>query len=755
MNEFSKILFDFMIYKIKESLYSVENIKNSAYEDWFGYKENSDINTDLFPFNIADHIVKGGNSKQTDIAQEKLFSVFNKLNIDKVDGANTANYFYPLNLLTESPNYPTSNGENNEVSYSEIYEEILKWIKKDGNIKKGINEILPLLERNLSFIPAAECGENDISLFDYIKMTTALAACAYRYAEGSGNKDLSGTGTDELMKEKMFLMFSCDFSGIQKFIYNIKSSNALKSLRSRSFYLEIFLENIIDELLEAVGLYRTNLIYTGGGHAYIMLPNTNDVRNKVEKYFSHIKEWLIAKYDISLYLAYALYECSGNDLCNKNAAEEPYKKIFTNLSRQLSSKKLNRYSVGDIKGLNSKKNNSERECSICGRSENLKNDDICENCRAFAAISKSILTEKYIVVSNEKPDSAIPCFEMPSVSGNNYVFMSDNYEGVDNIKRMYVKNYADFDSGATVLFMGDYYPGEDMYEMSKLAEKATGINRIGVMRADVDNLGGAFVSGFRRNGENHEGLLRTAALSRQLSLFFKYHINSILKGDGVDKQFSLIGENNENKKKNVIIVYSGGDDVFIVGAWNEVIEAAVDIRRAFERITVSRLTFSAGIGIFAPSYPIHKSASDTGELEDMSKLVDGKDSLSLFGTVQGENHTYNWKTFTGSVTEKLNVINSYFSELKKTADSEEVQEEMRGMAFVYRMLELLRGADEKINIARFAYMLARLAPNEKNENAYEAYKKFSEKLLNWAKKYDERKELLTALYIFVYLNRKG
>ena len=216
----------------------------------------------------------------------------------------------------------------------------------------------------------------------------------------------------------------------------------------------------------------------------------------------------------------------------------------------------------------------------------------------------------------------------------------------------------------------------------------------------------------------------------------------------------MIGENNENKKKNVIIVYSGGDDVFIVGAWKEVIEAAVDIRRAFERFTVSRLTFSAGIGVFAPSYPIHKAASDTGELEDMSKLADGKDSLSLFGAVQGENHTYNWKTFTGSVTEKLNVINSYFSKLK-TVDSKEHQEEMRGMAFVYRMLELLRGADEKINIARFAYMLARLAPSEKNEQAYEAYKKFSEKLLNWAKNGEKRKELLTALYIFVYLNRKG
>ena len=50
--------------------------------------------------------------------------------------------------------------------------------------------------------------------------------------------------------KRSFLLLSMDMSGIQDFIYNISGSKALKSLRSRSFYLEIMLEVIVDQLLE-------------------------------------------------------------------------------------------------------------------------------------------------------------------------------------------------------------------------------------------------------------------------------------------------------------------------------------------------------------------------------------------------------------------------------------------------------------------------------------------------------------------------
>lgn len=44
--------------------------------------------------------------------------------------------------------------------------------------------------------------------------------------------------------------------------------------------------------------------------------------------------------------------------------------------------------------------------------------------------------------------------------------------------------------------------------------------------------------------------------------FFKCYINELL----------------EKEERKVTIVYSGGDDVFLVGAWNDVIAACVDLK---------------------------------------------------------------------------------------------------------------------------------------------------------------------------------
>lgn len=50
-------------------------------------------------------------------------------------------------------------------------------------------------------------------------------------------------------------------------------------LRGRSFYLDIALENIVDELLEELHLSRANLIYCSGGHFYILADNTKETQD--------------------------------------------------------------------------------------------------------------------------------------------------------------------------------------------------------------------------------------------------------------------------------------------------------------------------------------------------------------------------------------------------------------------------------------------------------------------------------------------
>ena len=166
---------------------------------------------------------------------------------------------------------------------------------------------------------------------------------------------------------------------------------------------------------------------------------------------------------------------------------------------------------------------------------------------------------------------------------------------------------------ATKLWVGDYTTG-DTFE--KFAQKAEGIKRIGVLRADVDNLGQTFVAGF---AGKYATLSRTAALSRQLSIFFKYYIRSILKNG----EYHIDGEKEVDRKKCNYCIF-GGDDVFIVGAWNEVIELSIDLQEKFKKYTQGTLSISSGIGIYECTYPIGAIANETGEMEAESKRMPEK-----------------------------------------------------------------------------------------------------------------------------------
>ena len=94
-------------------------------------------------------------------------------------------------------------------------------------------------------------------------------------------------------------------------------------------------------------------------------------------------------------------------------------------------------------------------------------------------------------------------------------------------------------------------------------------------------------------------LFRAAAFSRQMSLFFKYHINGLLQGLCVS------------------IVYAGGDDVFLVGAWNHTLQAALRIQKHLRSYTCGALTISAGIAMFNEHYSIRAAAKQTAALEEL------------------------------------------------------------------------------------------------------------------------------------------
>lgn len=669
-----------------------------------------------------------------------LASVFNILN------GNNEHMHYARQVMDPDAgiNYPTDTEISMDKSfYAEVVDRIQDNLLGIDISHEYINSLLSVMEANLMYIPSSTSKRElaDISLYDHVKLTAAIAECIYRYTLENGivnYRELLFEDKEKTIWDRdMFLLYSIDLSGIQNFIYTISSSGALKGLRARSFYLELIMEHIIDELLDELMLSRACLIYAGGGHCYILLPNTESIKKAVQKKADETNDWFMEQFGTELYLADGYAVCSAATL--KNEPIGSYSELYQTISRQISKKKSHRYQAQHIRLLNTRSQRGDRECRICRRTEGLDELDRCPICAALEKLSGAILYQDYFIIMMEAPEEALP------LPGNKYLLAGDKkkllrlMEG-DSYVRSYTKNQMYTGKHVTTkLWVGNYNVKGETFEA--LADKADGINRIAVLRADVDNLGQTFVNGFKRSdGKNqYETLSRTAALSRQLSVFFKCYINNILKC-GISHALSCGDE------RQLDIVYSGGDDVFLAGAWNDVIDAFIDIRNAFRRFTIGTLTISGGIGIYDSHYPINRMAYGTAELEDYSKSLDGKNAITLF------DHTgrYDWEIFIKDVIgAKLIALKRYLG-----------QTDQRGKAFLYKLLELLRAEDGRFNRARFVYYLSRLEPKINNPDPdavaeREAYRAFAAKMYQWSMTAEERRRIVTAIYLYIYLTRES
>lgn len=617
-----------------------------------------------------------------------------------------------------------------------------------GTAPDAVDPLLAALACYTGSVPAvaAAAPVQDISLFDHLKLTAAVGACLSEDlldAEQTGLASALLQDDAALARQEAFLLYSADFSGVQKFIYTVAAQGALRSLRSRSFFLEFAMEHYLDELLRVCGVSRANLLYSGGGHCYLLLPNTPGVRQAADAWNARFNQWLFAQFGTRLFLAHGYTACTANDLTNTPAAAAPYKAMFHRVSAAVAAHKLHRVTAAQLRSLNHMAaKDPGRECAVCGRSDMLAPGQTrCSWCALFETLSPKIQNDAVIFV--ETAPDAPRDFTLPTADGEaGITFLTETaararlHAGAAP-RHIYLKNAVTARlPGATPLSVGTYAAAN---QMEQLAQGAQGIQRLAVCRMDVDDLGQAFVAGFEQPDETdpvrrarYVTLARTAAFSRQMSLFFKQTINDLLSGDALG-QPSL----------QVMVVYSGGDDVFLVGAWNDTIQAAVRIRQAMTEVTCGALTISAGIGLFDDHFPIRTAALQTAGLEDAAKSLPGKNAVALFGN--GTENAYSWEVFTQEVLgRKVAALEAFLADPAAG----------RGNSMLYNMLELLRSADQdRVPLARYAYLLARLAPPSQ-EPEFAQYERFSKQMYAWVLSPEDRRQLITAINLYVYRYRK-
>lgn len=745
----------------------------------------------------ADNIASGMDRRENE-GEEKGFDP--KLNLDSIFSVfysdkeiQVANK-YPLIYkdINKAFNYPQ---KDISLATNSNYEALLNKIKshfitKDIN-QISINQLLQIIEEGFSYVPSSTNRAEvcDISLYVHSKITSAVASCMKLYFDEQQIQDYKkycfNSGSKIFRNEKIYLLISGDISGIQDFIYTIPSKGALKTLRGRSLYIDLLLEEFIDEYLEQIGLSRANVLYSGGGHFYILAPNIKDTKKAIDKLQAKMNRWLMENIGINLYLAIGTAECSANNLMKSEAQGN----LFATVNKKLKDDKTIRYSKDEdfleyIFNVEKEEDTAKKECNICHNlvdklwEYNSDEEIACEFCLNLYKLGQDILTQDLVfVISEEKIDGGIKIFG----KDKDLYMYAVNIEDIDMFKekilRIYSKNNLLENDLAIRLYLADYSAkneNDEVMTFDDLAKSSCkidkGIKRLGVLRLDIDDLGIAFSSGFVSDKDKIEDNLRYATLSRyadlskDISMFFKVAINKICAGDLIgcvdfeEKAFNIFGIAKAPKRK-VNIIYAGGDDLFLVGAWDEVLEVAIDINRAFKQFTNGKLTLSAGMAMFSPTYPISKMAEIAGLLVQMSKSKKDKNSIALFGMetnlkANGQlecKHIYTWEDFEMKVCkEKMNYLLARLS-----FDGDKFNKLSVGKSLIYRLMDLIQLADEdKLNIARFAYVLARMQPKQdKDEQKRKVYEDFVSKMYQWINNNEDKKQLATALNLLVYYLR--
>ena len=151
------------------------------------------------------------------------------------------------------------------------------------------------------------------------------------------------------------------------------------------------------------------------------------------------------------------------------------------------------------------------------------------------------------------------------------------------------------------------------------SETLYGSQLLGVLRADMDNLGLLF----RRGLGDVKSLSRVATLSRMTDLFFSGWVNENLKNPPEGSDFDRI-----------YTVYAGGDDLCLVGPWDTIIDFTQTMAEAFRRYTAGtpNVTLSAAVSVTKPKFPIATSARRAGELLQAAKDA-GRNRVNLFGVI--------------------------------------------------------------------------------------------------------------------------
>ncbi len=547
-----------------------------------------------------------------------------------------------------------------------------------------IENMLSAMQQAAWAIPSAASTPN-VSLYDHSRMTAALAVCLsekpvedIKALLGAVTHQFQGNATEsdiQLLKQPAALLIGGDISGVQDFIYTVSAKKAAQTLRGRSFYLQLLTEAVLRFVLSELGLPYSNVIYSGGGHFFLLAPpsaaaHLPQIRRQVTKK-------LLEHHSVALYLAL------GESLVPVNGfATGAFPQHWQAMHRNLAEAKQRRYIelgddfYGDIFTPPQTGGNPDATCAVCGEDasqvtnieedpndENLPPLQICNLCRSFyEVIGKNLPTARFVALGwgPAKPKPRGSALNTLESFGMQVRFLKRADDAIDLPAAQRLTIWAlddvidkwptgkDQPTARLLRYTVNQIPLKDNQPITfdTLQEQACGgkgkpgFKRLGVLRMDVDNLGDIFQKGLG----NTATLARLSTLSFQMSLFFEGWVKRLCES--------------EDYKGLIYAVYAGGDDLFLIGAWDVMPGLAQSIRQDFAEYTGGNkdLHLSAGMTFIHNKYPVHQAAEDAGQALEQAKSLPGKDAFAFLG------QAWKWDDFLKITRDQEKLVNIMLGE---------------------------------------------------------------------------------------------
>ena len=669
---------------------------------------------------VADRIASGLDRATFDAGEKIAFQNFKKTRLlpvleslgygrhEKYKAAADYKYRYPLaplsarNIFAEKQDKKSKFEANREYSdlFNDFTEKLQQLLHRDSNIELWSQHFDSLFTVYASMIPAARVKDvvHDVSLYDHSKTTAAFASALYLYHRTQDSLDEKTIRDNSPEK---FLLVTGDFYGIQEFIFSAGgelNKNRSKILRGRSFAVSLFSELAADMLCRSLGLSHLSVILNAAGKFTVLVPNTDAAKEGIEQVEKKINRWL---YSIS-------YGQSSMGIVYTKAAPTDFVGgKFTFLwnekhqpameRKKLSKLDLNEYG-GVVKGYLDQFDNDLKKqlCPLCGKRPAHKEakvgeEVVCKICRDHIMLGTFLVKNERLSVFTSKAVLDRRSSLLEPIFGEYQI----SFAKVDDAKALklfdlQVKNDGSLPNGATMRLINGYVPVYEEYDkqderlceddgpfrsgepvtFNHIAAKAKeynengrqkGVAALGILKADVDNLGVLMAAGLPNELFT---ISRLATISRQLNHFFTIYLPCFLQ--------------NKEKFKSVYTVFAGGDDLFLIGPWRIMAELSLELHDQFSRYVCDNdlITLSAGISVQKTHVPVDRLAAAAEEALEQAKDAVGKNSLSMFGA------TVCWKDF------------ATLCEHKKSMDGW-LDDKLVGKAMMYRFNQLVDLAQQE------------------------------------------------------------